>query len=95
MSYITPDSIKMAMIDYTVHYMAGALPQKVKLTVNMHIHVFSNVCVQLNNTFIHGFARPQQVKFTLPGYVFTHMGFPSVHVVLSITFVPGFVMIMD
>ena len=40
-------------------------------------------------------ARPQQVKFTLPRHLFTHLGFPSVRVVLNITFIPGFVMIMD
>ena len=40
-------------------------------------------------------ACPQQVKFTLPGYLFTHLGFPSVRAVLNITFIPGFVMIMD
>ena len=40
-------------------------------------------------------ARPQQVKFTLPGHLFTHLGFPSVRVVLSITFILGFIMIMD
>ena len=41
-------------------------------------------------------AWPQQVKFTLPRHLFTHLGFSSVRVVLmSITFIPGFVMIMD
>ena len=29
---------------------------------------------------------PQQMKFTLPGHLLTHLGFPSVRVVLSITF---------
>ena len=36
-----------------------------------------------------------QVKFTLPGHLFTHLGFPSVRVVFSVTFIPVFVMIMD
>ena len=40
-------------------------------------------------------ARPQQVNFTLPWHIFTHLGFPSVHVVLGITFIIGVVMIMD
>ena len=40
-------------------------------------------------------ARPQQVKFTLPGHLFTHFGSASVRVVLSITFILGFVMIVD
>ena len=40
-------------------------------------------------------ARHQQVKFTHPGHLFTHLGFPSVRVVLSITFILGFVMIMN
>ena len=40
-------------------------------------------------------AWPQQVKFTLPRHLFTHLGFQSVRAVLSITFIPGFVMIMD
>ena len=40
-------------------------------------------------------ARPQQMKFTLPRNLFTHLGLPSVRVVLSVTFIPGFVMIMD
>ena len=38
---------------------------------------------------------PQQVKFTLPGHIFKHFGFPSVRVVLSVTFIPGFVMYID
>ena len=40
-------------------------------------------------------AWPQQVKFTLPWHLFTHLGFPSVRVALGITFIPGFVIIMD
>ena len=40
-------------------------------------------------------AWPHQVKFTLPRHLFTHLGFPSVRVVLSITFIPGFVIIME
>ena len=40
-------------------------------------------------------ARPQQVKFTLPGHLSTHLGFPSVRVVLSIACVSGVVVIVD
>ena len=40
-------------------------------------------------------ARPHQVKFTLLGHLFAHLGFPSVHAVLSVAFIPGFVVIMD
>ena len=40
-------------------------------------------------------AWPQQMKFTLPRHIFTQLGFPSVRVVLNMTFIPGFVMIMD
>ena len=32
---------------------------------------------------------------TLPRHIFTHLAFPSVRVVFSVTFIPGFVMIMD
>ena len=39
-------------------------------------------------------ALPQQVNFTLPRHLFTHLGFPSVLVALSVTFIPGFVMIV-
>ena len=39
-------------------------------------------------------AWPHQVKFTLLGHLFTHLGFPIVRVVLSIIFVPGFIMII-
>ena len=39
-------------------------------------------------------AWPQQVKFTLPRHLFIHLGFPSVHVVSSVTFIPGFVVII-
>ena len=37
---------------------------------------------------------PQQVKFTLPRHLFTNLSFPSVRVVLSVTFIHGFVMII-
>ena len=51
----------------------------------------------LNHNTLHSTAGawPHQVKFTLPRHLFTHLGFPSVRVVLSITFIPGIVMIMD
>ena len=32
---------------------------------------------------------PQHVKFTLPCHLFTHLVFPSVCVVFSVTFVPS------
>ena len=34
---------------------------------------------------------PQKVKFTLPGLIFTYLGFPECP---SVTFIPGFVMLM-
>ena len=34
---------------------------------------------------------PQQEKFTHSGHISSHLGFPSVRVVLSVTFVHGFV----
>ena len=34
-----------------------------------------------------------QMKFTLPRHIFTHLGFPSAR--LYVTFIPGFVVIMD
>ena len=37
----------------------------------------------------------QHVKFTFPGYILTYFGFPNVHAVLSVTFIPGFVLCMD
>ena len=37
----------------------------------------------------------KQVKFTLPRDLFTHLGFQSVRIVLGVTFIPGFIMIMD
>ena len=40
-------------------------------------------------------ALPQQMKLTLPGHLFTHLGFQTVLVVLGVTFIPGVVMIMD
>ena len=40
-------------------------------------------------------AWPYKVKFTLPRNLLTHLGFPSVRVVLNVTFIPVFVMIMD
>ena len=36
-----------------------------------------------------------QVNFTLSRHLFTHLGFPSVRDVLSITFINDFVLIMD
>ena len=36
-----------------------------------------------------------KVKFTLPGHLFTYLGSQSVCVALSVTFIRGFVMIMD
>ena len=40
-------------------------------------------------------AWPQHVNFTLPMQLFTYLGFPNVRAVLSIAFIPGFVLIMD
>ena len=40
-------------------------------------------------------AWPHQLKFTLPGHILTHLGFPSVRVILSVTFIPGVIVIMD
>ena len=37
----------------------------------------------------------QQVGFTLPGHLFTLKGFPSVNVVLSVSFIPDFIIFMD
>ena len=36
-----------------------------------------------------------QVKFTLPGYLFTHLAFPELRVVLTVIFIPVFVVFMD
>ena len=40
-------------------------------------------------------AWPQHVKFTLPEHLSRHLDFPSVRVAWSVTFILGFVMIMD
>ena len=39
-------------------------------------------------------AWPHQVKFTLPGHLFTHLGFPECPCCLGVTFIPSFVMFM-
>ena len=37
----------------------------------------------------------QRQRFTLPGHLFSHLGFPSVRVVLSVNISPRFVMLIN